>query len=168
MVYAFGKKTFLNDAIVGAYTAVLNNLTVQNRNALFIPPTSSYRWEDDTPKQNLNSLRVSASNTCGRNFKIAQAFKLGYSMVYFPLCPSGDIHWIGISVERAVLIVGSEGKTRPAEHVFRYDIHDSLESSTKPSLTKARTSKLEAFLKTLFGISTIERISRRNKQKSHV
>ena len=53
MVYAFEKKNFLNDAIVGAYTAVLNNLTVQNRNALFIPPTTSYGWEDDTPKKTL-------------------------------------------------------------------------------------------------------------------
>ena len=71
-------------------------------------------------------------------------------MVYFPLCQSGDIHWIGVSVERAVLIVGSAGKTRTAEHVFKYDIHDSLESSSKPTLTKERTSKLEAYIKTLF------------------
>ena len=58
---ALWKRTFLNDAIIGAYISVLNSITVLNRNALFIPPTTSSSWQNPAYEHQYRRLCVKRS-----------------------------------------------------------------------------------------------------------
>ena len=166
----------MNDEIVGAYVSVLNSITVRSRTALFIPPSTSgslhlvrYFEIADHEKNkkrdkhgNVMNLKVCRSNTCGRKFLIADAFKLGYKCVYFPYAPVGSHHWVGIRVTLGQKV---DDNNKVLTNYLSCDVHDTCAAEDPPETPTP--DRLFPFLRTTFGMNDV-RVENVWKQKENM